>query len=147
MAEFAMCVSYSKLGQKWSKSSKIDRFWKLRKKSVFSRIDHICGENYNIWHLNTFDPLSSLIRQNEILKFLGKSAFFNEESTNELASMLKCDKIHFFQFELQPRVFGLRKWSIREKTAFFSQFSKFLNFTWFWPLLTTFDPILSRKRT
>ena len=40
MAEFAMCVSYSKLGQKWSKSSKILRFWKLRKNAVFSRIDH-----------------------------------------------------------------------------------------------------------
>ena len=43
----------------------------------------ICGEKSSIRHLNTFDPLSSLIRQNEILEFLEKSAFFNEENTNE----------------------------------------------------------------
>ena len=53
----------------------------------------IYWENFNIWHLNTFDPLSSLIRQNEILKFLEKSAFFNEENTNELPIMLKNGKI------------------------------------------------------
>ena len=56
----------------------------------------ICGEKSNIWHLYTFDSLSSLIRQNEILKFLEKSAFFNEENTNELAILLKSGKIHFF---------------------------------------------------
>ena len=56
-----------------------------------------------IWYVyvgknRTFDicTLSSLIRQNEILKFLEKSAFFNEENTNELAILLKIGIIHFF---------------------------------------------------
>ena len=56
----------------------------------------ICGEKSNIWHLYTFDSLSSPIRQNEILKFLEKSAFFNEENTNELPILLKNGKIQFF---------------------------------------------------
>ena len=44
----------------------------------------------------TFQPVFEAIRQNEILKFLEKSAFFNEENTNELAPMLKNGEIHFF---------------------------------------------------
>ena len=36
----ALYVSYSKLGQKWSKSTKIKKFWKLRKNPVFWHPDH-----------------------------------------------------------------------------------------------------------
>ena len=45
-------------------------------------------------------------------------------------------KSTFFQFELENRVFGLRKWSIREKTAFFLNFLNFfilIDFDHFWP--------------
>ena len=47
-------------------------------------------------------------------------------------------KSTFFQSELENRVFGLWKWSKRQKTGFFSQFSEFLKFTWFWQFLTRF---------
>ena len=43
-----------------------------------------------------FQSVFEAIRQNEILKFLEKSAFFNEENTNELDPMLKSGKIHLF---------------------------------------------------
>ena len=69
----------------------------------------ICGEKSNIWHLYTFDPLSSLIRQTEILKFLEKSAFFNKENTNEFAEMLKSDKIHFFSIRAVTTSFWATK--------------------------------------
>ena len=45
-------------------------------------------------------------------------------------------KSSFFQFELENRVFGLRQWSIREKTAFFLNFQNFFildHFDHFWP--------------
>ena len=96
----------------------------------------ICGEKSNIWHLYTFDPLSSLIRQNEILKFLKKSAFFNEENTNVLALMLKSDKIHFFSFWAGRSSFWATKVVRVSKNWIFSQFSEFINFSRFWPLLT-----------
>ena len=44
----------------------------------------------------TFQPVFEAIRQNEILKFLEKSVFFNEENTNEFDPMVKSGKIHFF---------------------------------------------------
>ena len=45
-------------------------------------------------------------------------------------------KYSFFQFELEPRVFGLWKWSIHEKTGFFLNFFNFqilVDFDHFWP--------------
>ena len=96
----------------------------------------ICGEKSNIWHLYTFDPLSSLIRQTEILKFLEKSVFFNEENTNEFAEMLKSDKIHFFSIWAATTSFWATKVIDTWKNWIFSQFLEFLNFGRFWPLLT-----------
>ena len=96
----------------------------------------ICGENSNIWHLNTFDSLSSLIRQTEILKFLEKSVFFNEENTNEFAEMLKSDKIHFFSIWAATTSFWATKVIDTWKNWIFSQFLEFLNFGRFCPLLT-----------
>ena len=82
----------------------------------------ICGENFNIWHLNTFDPLSSLIRQNEIFEFLEKSAFFNEENTNELAILNKSGKIHFFSNWAETTSFWATKVIDTWKNWIFSQF-------------------------
>ena len=48
-------------------------------------------------------------------------------------------KSSFFQFELEPRVFGLWKWSIREKTACFLNFQNLkivVDFDYFWPSLS-----------
>ena len=95
------------------------------------------------WHLYTFDSFSSLIRQNEILKFLEKSAFFNEENTNELDPMLKSCKIHFFSnLSCNHEFLGYESGRYVKKLDFFSIFRIF-NFS---SILTTFDPVLSRKR-
>ena len=102
----------------------------------------ICGEKSNIWHLYTFDSLSSLIRKNEILKFLEKNVFFNEENTNELAIMFKSGKIHFFfNLSWNHEFLGYESGQGVKKLDFFSIFRN-INF---WSILTTFDPVLSRK--
>ena len=98
-------------------------------------VRHMWGKS-NIWHLYTFDSLSSLIRQTEILKFLEKSVFFNEENTNEFAEMLKSDKIHFFSIWAATTSFWATKVIDTWKNWIFSQFLEFWNFGRFWPLLT-----------
>ena len=67
------------------------------------------GKNrtFDICTLLTHFP--SPIRQNEIWKFLKKSAFFNEENTNVLALMLKSDKIHFFSILAVTMIFWATK--------------------------------------
>ena len=98
----------------------------------------ICGGKSNIWHLYTFDSFSSLIRQNEILKFLEKSVFFNEENTNELAILLKSGKIHFFNLSCNHEFLGYESYRYLKKLNFFSIFRIFK----FWSILTTFDLVL-----
>ena len=112
----------------------------------------ICVEESNIWHLYTFDSLSSLIRQNENLKFLKKSAFFNEENTNVLALMLKSDKIHFFSIWAVTTSFWATKVIDTWKNWIFSQFSDLLilvDFDHFWPSFeweTWSDDLKIRKK-
>ena len=83
----------------------------------------IFGEKSNIRHLYTFDSLSSLIRQNENLKFLEKSAFFNEENTNEFDPMVKSGKIHFFSIWAVTTSFWATKVVDTPKNCIFSQLS------------------------
>ena len=123
-------ISYSKLGQKWSKSSKTKKIWKSRINAVFSRIDHFhsqktLGSSWN-WKKVYFFGLTYVYW------------LFNRKTLMNLPIMLKNGKIHFFSIwagaTSSRAVEVIDTW----KNCIFSQFLEFFNFGRFWPLLTQF---------
>ena len=110
-----------------------------RLKNKFWRSGPYGGSNLVYYAHFEYHESSQLLRssENERVQKIAKShkiLFFCDFWKNR--------KSTFFQFELENRVLGLRKWSIRKKRDFFSIIRIFK----FYLILATFDLVLSRKR-
>ena len=92
------------------------------------------------WRVLTFWRLSSIMGPWRSIRVL-----FSRKPLKivKIVIFFSFQKSIFFQQNAKKIVLGLREWSIREKTAFFLNFQNF----YFSPILTTFDPALTWKRT
>ena len=117
---FHCCVYYWKHSQKLTKSTKIKKFWKLRKNAVFSRIDHFhsqktLGSSWN-WKKVYFFCLTYVYW------------LFNRKTLMNLPIMLKNGKIQFFSIwagaTSSRAVEVIDTW----KNCIFSQFLEFFYF-------------------